>query len=295
MDRINRRGHKEKYFVGKHLRFCEIKYQILNNYLSTYPPRFPCPTEFHVSELRHDTNFSGLQAILSDPGFKDPGTGTNASQGLVWWSLAITGNGIADAERRFLLQKGVDNGCKPFLYKFTSSPAFRKASRLGNFRFTFPITELLESYADQFCQGRAPQMRIYETVVYKQEVMYAVVVHAPDVQKEFKKYPLLEDCSTAPCSFQDGKIVWRPQGLSKTHAFRLAPASKTLVKKVPRKKRKFCMWDHVVLAFHVPQDKIFRFEKETLVKHLSLCQGTLPNLNTEGFIKCEFEANSDHQ
>ncbi|XP_076869266.1 uncharacterized protein LOC143519565 isoform X2 [Brachyhypopomus gauderio] len=281
MNRINKRGHNETYFSGMHLRFSDLRYKIQNKYLSTYLPKSPYPTQFHVSEVRHDTNLSGFQAILSDSGFKDPG-----AQGLVWWSLAVSSNDIADAERRFLQLQGVNNGCKPFLHKFTSSPAFCKSSRLGNLRFTFPIPELLAVYADQFCMGQAPQMRIYETVVYKQEVMYAIVIHAADVQKDFEKYPLLEDHPSATCVFQDGKIVWRPQGLSKTHAFRLS--ARMLATKVPTKKRKFFMWDHVVLAFHVPQGKVFRFKKETLVNHLSLCQGAPPKLNTEDFIKCDF-------
>ncbi|KAL6455545.1 hypothetical protein MHYP_G00353960 [Metynnis hypsauchen] len=243
MQRQNERGYNELSFQGEHLKFGQLQKRIQNKYLLSYQfvPKFPHPVEFYVSNLRHDTNFSSFQAILNDGGFKKPGNGIRSTQSLVWWSLAISEGDIADAERRFL-GDDKDYNCKPFLHKFTSSPAFRKSSRLGNFRFTFTMKELLASYSTQFCMGQAPQMRIYETVIYKQEVMHAIVVHGPDAKGEFKRYPLLQDSANG------------------------------------------------VLAFRVPQGMIFKFDQETLVKHLSLCQGAGPKLSNEEFIKCEFEA-----
>lgn len=271
-------------FPEVHLTFQSLRGKIRNDYLNKYPfiPRSPDPVEFHVSEIRHDTDLGGFQGILNDCGFKDP------QRGLLWWSLSVSGSEIRDAEKRFL-EKYCDYYVKPFLHKFTSSPAFLKSSRLGNFRFTFSIQEMLNRYSEQFCKGQTPQMRVYGTVVYKQEVMYAIVIHGPDGQAEFQTYPPIQ--SSKVCRFQNGKIIWIPQGMSKTHKFKLGQKN-FKANNIPTRKRMYFLWDHVVVAFHVPKDKIFLFNKDTLMKHLSLCQGALPKLSTEEFIKCNFEVSA---
>lgn len=290
MQRQNERGHKELFFQGKHLRFSELREKIQNGYLNRYQsvPNYPYPVEFRVSSLRHDTCLSSFQAILNDGGFKKPDVGITPTPSLVWWSLDVSEEDIADAERRYTGNDG--NYYKPFLHKFTSSPAFRKSSRMGNFRFTFSVRDLLDSYSAQFCSGQAPQMRVYETVVYKQEVMYAIVVHGPDAQREFQRYPLLQDSPRAVCLFKNNKILWRAEAMSGTHAFQLSTDGELRVCRILKRYRWFYMWDHVTVAFHVPQGKIFRFDQECLLKHLRLCQGALPKLSKEPFIKCEFQA-----
>ncbi|XP_062841864.1 uncharacterized protein LOC134301197 isoform X2 [Trichomycterus rosablanca] len=282
---------QEDHFPGEHLTFQSLREKIRRSYLNKYQfiPRSPHPVEFHVSNLRHDTNFSGFEGILGDGGFKDP------QRGLLWWSLSVSDSEIKDAEKHFLRHESNNNFdvdyVKPFLHKFTSSPAFRKSSRLGNFRFTFSIKELLNRYSEQFCMGQTPQMRIYGTVVYKQEVMYAIVVHGLDGQTEFGKCPLFQ-CSTV-CEFQNEKILWKPEGMSNTHSFRLGYNLKA--HRVPTRKRKYYMWDHVAMVFHVPKDKVFEFNKEMLLKHLSFCQGAEPKIITEEFIKCDFEVSTTQE
>ena len=121
--------------------------------------------------------------------------------------------------------------------------------------------------------------------MYKQEVMHAIVVHGPDAKREFKKYPLLQDSRNGVCEFHNDKILWRSEDMSKTHAFRLVQQQEIRVRHVLKKKRRFCAWNHLAVAFHVPQGMIFKFDQETLLKHLSLCQGAEPKLSNEGFIK----------
>lgn len=278
------KGKFDKFFPGEHLKFQSLQKMVTNEYLSqSYRIRNPLDSvKLKVSNLRHDTNLGGFQGILSDCGFKDLG------KNLVWWSLAVSESEINEAEKRFLYDRGIPDGTvKSFLHKFTSSPAFKKSSRMGNFRFTFSLTDLLNAYAVQFCNGQRPQMRNYGTFVYKQEVMYAIVVHGPDGLMEFENHPLFGNDPHAVCSVQDEKILWRPEGMSKTHAFKLSSGMKAY--RVPVRNRIFYMWDHVAIAFHVPNEKIFKFDKEALLSHLSLCQGSMPKLSNEEFIRCEFD------
>lgn len=61
-------------------------------------------------------------------------------------------------------------------------------------------------------------MRIYETVLYKQEVMHVVLVHSPANQEDFSEYPLLlTDDLDAVCVFRDGRFIWRPEAMCETH------------------------------------------------------------------------------
>ncbi|XP_066497769.1 uncharacterized protein si:ch211-197h24.8 [Hoplias malabaricus] len=290
MQRKNERGRTEVFFPGEHLGFPELAKKTTNSYLARYQliPLYHERVEFCVSNLRHDTNYSGFQAIMKDGGLKKPGDAMNSTQSLVWWSLAVSKDDIAGAEKRFLAS--VDHPeCKPFLHKFTTSPAFKMSSRMGNFRFTFPLRELLATYSIQFCKGQTPQIRIYETVVYKQEVMYALVVHGPEAQREFQKYPLLQNSHSAVRVFNNEMIWWRPEGMCTTNTFRLSQSQGIRAARVLTKKRKWFPWDHMAVAFHVPQGSIFKFDQEILLQHLSLCQGALPKLSNEDFIKCEFE------
>ncbi len=149
------------------------------------------------------------------------------------------------------------------------------------------IHELLRSYKQQFCAGQKPNIRIFDTVVYKQEVMYSIVIHAPCAHKLFSKYPLLEDTQDAVCGFHENTIIWRSQAMSKTHRFRLSRNMKAIP--ILKKKRKEYMWDNIGVAFHVPHGEIFHFSKEILTKSLRLCEGAQPKLNTEEFVKCEID------
>lgn len=68
----------------------------------------------------------------------------------------------------------------------------------------------------QFCSGSQPIMRVYETVLYRQEVMHVVLVHSP-ANQNFSHYPLLTDDPDAVCVYKDGHFIWRPEAMCEKH------------------------------------------------------------------------------
>ncbi|XP_016387459.1 uncharacterized protein LOC107723392 [Sinocyclocheilus rhinocerous] len=283
MFRTNDRRHRELYYGGQHLKLEELKWkQIENDYLYRSIPEHPEEVEFQVSYLRHNTNLQGFFGIWDSEGFKKPTCSDSPKRDLVWWSQDVSRGDITIAENEYLDGYIV----KPFLHKFTTSPAFLSSSLMGNFRFSMSINELLRSYQQQFCPGQKPSIRIFETVVYKQEVMYSIVIHAPRAHKLFSKYPLLKNTQDAVCAFSENTIIWRPQAMSKTHRFWLSGNMKAIG--IPKKARQEYMWDNIGVAFHVPHGEIFHFSREILTKSLRLCEGAQPKINTEEFVKCEF-------
>ncbi|XP_062288593.1 uncharacterized protein LOC133993624 [Scomber scombrus] len=221
----NRRGHDEHVWYREHLNLDELKKRvesekIENNYLfKDNIPLYPRP-EFHVTHLKHDTERKGLRGIKERNGFCDPDP---EGSRLVWWSLMVRPEDIQSAERRLLDQIYPDRTeeqaqmQQSFLGKFAASPAFMDSSRLGSYRFTFPLEELLTAYSQQLCSGAQPVMRVFKTVLYKQEVMHTVLVHSPANQELFSGYPLLTDDPNAVCAYRDGRFIWRPEAMCNTH------------------------------------------------------------------------------
>lgn len=240
-----------------------------------------------MSHLRHNTNLQGYRGICDSEGFKKPSQSDSPTRDLVWWSPDISRHDITMAEDQYLNRQEFSNEVKPFLHKFTSSPAFLASSRMGNFRFSMSINELLKSYKQQFCADQKPIIRVFETAVYKQEVMYSIVIHAPHAQDLFSEYPLLQNSQHAVCEFRKDTIIWRPQAMSKTHRFYLSRNKQAI--RIPIRARRNYMWDNIGVAFHVPHEQIFSFDKAILIKSLRLCEGAEPKLNSEEFVKCEFD------
>ncbi|XDV40349.1 hypothetical protein PO909_009442 [Leuciscus waleckii] len=290
MIRKNERGCNELSFKGKHLKLEELKRNDLlrqNDYLYNSIRPQPEKVEIKVSYLRHNTNLQGYHGIRDSEGFKKPSRSHSPTRDLVWWSPDISRPDITIAEEQYLNRQGIYDEVKPFLHKFTSSPAFLSSSRMGNFRFSMPINELLKSYEQQFCAGQKPNIRVFETVVYKQEVMYSIVIHAPHAQDLFSEHPLLQNTQDAVCEFRKDTIIWRPQAMSKTHRFYLSRNNQAI--RIPTKNRKNYMWDNIGVAFHVPHGQIFSFSEAILIESLRLCEGAEPKLNPEEFVKCEFD------
>ncbi|XP_028845613.1 uncharacterized protein LOC114795987 isoform X3 [Denticeps clupeoides] len=240
-------------------------------------PRYPAPVEFHVSKVAHVTTQTNMDGILSSRGFK-------GNEGLVWWGLQIGQEEIDAAEERYLetlfpnRNPEQREAQRPFLQQFTTSPAFLDSSRYGNFRFSFQLDELMKTYQEQICGGQEPRLRVHKTVVYKQEIMYSVVVHSPEVE-DYNKCPELQD-NDAVCSYTEGKIIWRSQAMSETHHFRLIQNRfEQHVKAEPACPDVYYVWDHVCLAFHIPEDKILTFLPKSLKKSLSACDMEIVKLN----------------
>ncbi|XP_066547509.1 uncharacterized protein LOC136714101 [Amia ocellicauda] len=254
-----------------------------NDYIwKTDIPEFPKAVEFHITSLSHVTGRSGLDGVLHDGGFKK--TSGSGNRTFLWWSLEITKEDRDAAEQRFLESLFPDRTPEqaerqePFLHKFTTSLAFLQSSRYGNFRFTFPLQDLLQEYKTQICNGEEPVLRVYETVCFKQEIVYAVVVHSPGVH-DFDDYPPLEKNEHAICGYQDGKIIWRPEAMSETHWYYLDQSDRNTVKAVNMTTHQFYVWDHVALAFHVKPGQILSFDRERLGCSLSACEAGKIKIN----------------
>ncbi|KAM4546719.1 GTPase IMAP family member 9-like [Fundulus diaphanus] len=114
-------------------------------------------------------------------------------------------------------------------------------------------------------------MRIYETVLYKQEVMHVVLVHSP-ANQNFSHCPLLTDDPDAICVYKDGRFIWRPEAMCETHWCEM-------ICRHDSKQLEACgvaenlhyVWDHVAVALHVGKTQVLRFDTDRLRNNLKYC------------------------
>ncbi|XP_073721244.1 uncharacterized protein [Misgurnus anguillicaudatus] len=242
-------------------------------YLSHNFDNYPKPVEFHITELTHVTNKSNFEKIWKSGGFKgftdrNDIPWRHPVEPLSWWSLKINEENIRDAEQRYLEKKFPNRTQEqiaeqqPFLREFTTSPSFKnETSRYGNFRFTIPLTNLMESYKRNVCDGKDPVLRVYQTKIYKQEIVYAVLVHSPQMNEKFQNYPELTSDSQSLVFIQAGQIIWNAQAICETHNNQLIldeGMQKATVTPTQLQER-FYVWDHVSLAFHLAEGKVLPF------------------------------------
>ncbi|XP_056625506.1 uncharacterized protein LOC130437872 isoform X2 [Triplophysa dalaica] len=244
-------------------------------YLPKNIPDYPNPVEFHIREVTHVTNKTNLPEIWKSEGFK--GFKDFDQFPLSWWSLTIKEENIREAEERYLESLFPDRTQEnlaeqqPFLKDFTKSPTFENCtSRYGNFRFTFPLTELMKEYKQQMCGGEDPVLRVYQTKLYKKAIVYAVLIHRPQLNENFKDYPELT--SGTLVSYESGKIIWKAQAICENHSKKmiLNRLNKTATIEQLRE-YEFYVWDDVSLAFHLDENEIFNFPRERLRECLTCC------------------------
>ncbi|XP_078786679.1 uncharacterized protein LOC144983625 isoform X2 [Oryzias latipes] len=267
--RTNRRKYPENYVEKRHLKLPELKEaaegcNLSNSYIyKDNIPAYPQP-KFQVSFLKHDTSSVGLEGIRQDEGFRNPYGGS-----MLWWSLHVRQEDVEAAERRLMEETYPNMNGQIDLPKFATSLAFSSKSRLGNFRFSFPLDEVLQAYSQQFCAGGQPVMRVFETVLYKQEIMYSVLVHSPNGPEDFSQYPLLAEDQNAVCFFKDGRFIWRSEAMCGTHRFKLIQHDNNLtVEGIPDY---YYVWDNVAIAFHVGQT-VLKFDVNQLRQNLKSCK-----------------------
>uniref|UniRef100_A0A3B4VND8 Uncharacterized LOC111239487 n=1 Tax=Seriola dumerili TaxID=41447 RepID=A0A3B4VND8_SERDU len=274
--RTNRRGATERFLLGQHLKLNDLKLEArsrsleIPQYFFRKLPPYPRP-ELQVSHLKHDTDRGGLLGIKRDGGFR----GADRQQ---WWSLAVKPEDISAAETRLLEETYPDRTeeqaqtQQSFLGRFATSPAFLETSRLGSYRFTFPVEEVLEAYSQQFCSGAPPILRVFETVLYKQEVMYVVLVHSP-ANQEFQELPLLSDDPTV-CVYKDGRFIWSCQAMCETHRCELVQTpgrNQVEVREHFGSDVQFYVWDHVAVALHMDEGQVLKFDDDRLRESLTFC------------------------
>ncbi|CAM4455712.1 unnamed protein product [Leuciscus chuanchicus] len=283
----NKRRALELYLEGEHVNIQNLKMRddirqtnVVQKYLSKDITDYPTPVEFHITELTHVTNKTRLQKIWDSEGFMGFGT---------WWSLKISEADIRAAEERFLEWRFPDRSKEeiaaqqPFLSKFTTSPAFiNESSRYGNFRFTFPLTELMEAYKKQMCEDEEPVLRVYETKLFKQEIEYVVLVHSPEFNEKFSKYPLLT--SSPLVSYEGNQIIWRAQAICETHNYQLEIHGKTAVTQ-NMYPYQYYVWDQLSLVFHINKGEVLTFPQRKIKASLSCCEAD-KNVNLSNGENC---------
>ncbi|XP_008331653.1 uncharacterized protein LOC103395660 [Cynoglossus semilaevis] len=270
--RLNTRKVAERYKTGQHLNIEELKENcrhLDNRYLDKDNiPDYPRP-EFHVSHLKHDTASSGLEGIYRDGGFR-------GNDSLLWWSLAVKPEDITAAEARFLEKTFPDRteeqvkNQESFLGRFATSPAFSEKSRMGSYRFTLSLEQILEAYSQQFCAGAQPVLQVYETVLYKQEVMYVVLVGT----KADPRYPSLGNNPNAVCAYDDGRFIWRSQAMCETHRLEmnLIPGEKRIKVELWPYNHQFYVWDHFAVAMRINPGQVLKFDRDELRRNLTYCE-----------------------
>ncbi|XP_053093605.1 uncharacterized protein LOC113545106 [Pangasianodon hypophthalmus] len=280
--RWNSRGKQELFITGQHVSLQRLREQMLlvnpqphmMTYLSKEIPPYPTPVEFWVSNVAHVTDETGFEGILESEQFNP------LESEFLWWDLKINEEEIRSAEKRYMEMNFPNEAQElkeqePFLETFTTSPAFElEKSRYGNYRFTFPLTELMEWYKEQNCGGEEPVLRVYETVTYKQEIMYTVLIHSPEDNERFGGYPHLE--ASEWVLYQDGKIIWKAQAICETHWYQFVSGE---VQRLYT--HEFYVWDHVSLVFHLPNHKALKIPRERLIKALEACK--LDQIHLSGY------------
>ncbi|XP_060788872.1 uncharacterized protein LOC132893759 [Neoarius graeffei] len=297
-ERRNSRGIMERYISGQHVSVQRLRELIplrvppspmTKNIIKQIPP-YPTPVEFWVSDVVHVTDKSGVMGILESEQFRSGVRVFRPPESeFSWWDLKIDKEEIRAAEERYMEDKSELNVQQPFLEEFTTSPLFQlETSRYGNYRFTFPLTDLMQWYKEQNCGGEEPVLRVYETVTYSQEIMYVVLIHSPEDNERFGGYPLLETSEWV--HYQDGKITWKAQAICETHWYRFDSGE---VQRLST--HEFYVWDQVSLVFHLPKDtkprKVLKIPRERLIEALEACK--LDKINLSRNKKNESEREED--
>ncbi|XP_058254660.1 uncharacterized protein LOC131359100 [Hemibagrus wyckioides] len=273
-ERQNSHGKMKRIFTGQHLSLWRLTKQVtpqdhIMKYLMKKIPPYPRPVEFWVSDVTHVTEETGFRGILKSEQFRPPNSEFS------WWALKIKKGEIRSAEKRYM-KSNVSNTAqelkeqKPFLEKFTTSPLFKlKKSRYGNYRFTFPLTDLMQWYKEQNCGGEDPVLRVYETVTYRQQIVYTVLIHSPEDNQRFGEYPLLE--ASEWVQYQDGKIIWKAQAICETHRYQFISGEVQRLNS-----HLFYVWDLVSLVFYLPKGtkhfKTLKIPRECLIEALVACK-----------------------
>lgn len=205
-------------------------------------------TKIPINNLAHFTSKGNATRIIASGGVKgrmkkidEDENGDDIRASLSWWSPKFTEEDIN------LVRNTLDKAIRPFYgddddqeslrNQFAESDAFKpKGWRYGDVFFEYGIDELCRLYKDYRAIGKEKkiQFKILGTYVYKQEIMYAVLV-CSDEDKQFADYPV---------AHSNLNWVWRPQ----------ATSSKIVRLDRFHQRPQFRRWENVAFAFYVPHD-----------------------------------------
>ena len=210
-------------------------------------------TRIPINNLAHFTREDNAANIIASLGFKGGMKKINEDNiqaSLSWWSPKFTEEDIN------LVRNTIERAIRPF-YKenddpeslknqFATSDAFiPQAWRYGSIFFEYGIDELCQHY--ERYRANNIQYKILGTYVYRQEIMYAVLV-CSDEDEQFANYPAVsgDGNNGAVVTRNNQNWVWSPQATSTTIT-RLAGFRQIL---------EFRRWEHVAFAFYVPHGDI---------------------------------------
>ncbi|XP_073514087.1 uncharacterized protein [Phyllobates terribilis] len=265
------------------------------------------PLEFPVLALQHVTSQDRAKQILESESFKGRKHERPEFNDLSFWSADISSDDIEKARlqmyetmRMKVEAEHLETFNVEMKEQFANSPAFDKlASCYGNFKFSLPLSLLLCRYKTQHCKGKEPQLRILGTDIYKQEIAHYIVVHNPDTM-DFKDLPTVDSetiGSQKPriVTWMDETLHWRPQSTSSSLHLRVSGHSCSSRIYNPRRQhtphRKMlprvpgCVWNHLVFAFHLPNEGELKFPVEYLLRNLTPCQALQPFIKLNPILK----------
>ncbi|XP_077136169.1 uncharacterized protein LOC143793247 [Ranitomeya variabilis] len=268
------------------------------------------PLEFPVLALQHVTSQDLAKKILESKSFKGRIHERSEFNHLSFWSADISTDDIEkghlqmyETMRMKVKAEELDTfHVEMMREQFANSPAFNKsASSYGNFNFSLPLSLLLCRYKTQHCKGKEPQLRILGTDIYKQEIAHYIIVHNPD-NKDFEDLRMV---ATMPTTSQNPKIVtwmdetlhWRPQSTSSSLHLSISDNSCQSRMYSPRKQRMphrkmrprepSCVWNHLVFAFHLPNDAKLQFPIRYLLRNLTPCHALQPFIKLDPILKIQ--------
>ncbi|XP_073468343.1 uncharacterized protein [Aquarana catesbeiana] len=258
------------------------------------------PIYFPLMKLQHVTDWESLRKILQSKSFKGRGDHERDEfRDLSFWSADICPDDIESARHQAYDQVRHVVNAEIFQTEikeqYASSPAFNKsASRYGNFRLSFPLSYLLSLYKTQHCRDEEPQLRILGTDIYKQEIAHYIVVHRPNID-QFNDLPIVPTAQNISGSmpfvyWMEETLFWRPESTSRSLKLKISEEDCQVRKADPprsrrskpwRKKRAYeprCVWNELVVAFHLPGNGRLQLPMSHLLTNLTPCDVLQPYL-----------------
>lgn len=257
------------------------------------------PIDFPVMKLQHVTDLESLQKILESKSLKGKGDHEREEfRDLSFWSADICPDDIESTRQQAYDKVQHVRNAEIFQTEikeqYASSPAFDKsASRYGNFRLSFPLSYLLSLYKTQHCRAEEPQLRILGTDIYKQEIAHYIVVHRPNID-QFNDLPIVPSAQNIPgplpfVYWMEETLFWKPESTSNSLKLNISAENCKVRPSDPpsgndepwRKKRAYeprCVWNELVVAFHLPDNGRLQLPQSHLLTNLTPCDVLQPYL-----------------
>ncbi|KAM5191751.1 uncharacterized protein ACMZJ9_002495 [Mantella aurantiaca] len=256
--------------------------------------------DFPVMKLQHITDLESLEKILESKSFKGRGDHERPQfRDLSFWSADVCPDDIESARQlaydKVRHVRNAERFQTEIKEQFASSPAFDKsASRYGNFKLSFPLSDLLSQYKTQHCGGEEPQLRILGTDIYKQEIAHYIVVHSPS-SDQFNGFPIVPSVRNifGPRPFVyriERRLFWRPESTSRSLKLDISEEDCRVRRVDPPRSRRSepyrkmrvyeprCVWNELVIAFHVPGNGQLQLSKLQLLSNVTPCDVLQPFL-----------------